>query len=92
MYSALSGMLFNNLDGRRFKAAGWKDTGKSWGVLASDLLNKGSPQLYVANDMMPGDLWVQKSGAWQNEGPASASAYDSQGGLQGRHGRRLWRL
>lgn len=83
VYSALSGKLFHNLDGRHFKPVPWIDTGKTWGVLASDILDTGTPQLYLANDMMPGDLWQRRGGRWTNEGAASGTAFDGQGGLQG---------
>ena len=83
LYSPLSGRLFINLDGKHFRAAHWSDTGKTWGVLASDLLDTGRPQLYLANDQMPGDLWDQRSGAWHNVGPASGTAYDGHGQVQG---------
>ncbi|MCS6777219.1 MAG: CRTAC1 family protein [Chloroherpetonaceae bacterium] len=83
VYRALSGRLFLNVDGVRFRAVPWRDTGKTWGVLASDLLQTGRPALYLANDMMPGDLWTLQQGQWRNIGPASGTAYDAQGHLQG---------
>ena len=83
VYAALSGKLFRNLDGRHFRAMPWKDTGKTWGVLASDLLDQGHPALYLANDMMPGDLWTRQGTAWQNVGTQSGVAYDGQGHVQG---------
>ena len=83
IYPALSGKLFLNLGGGRFKAAPWKDTGKTWGALATDLMGNGKPSLYLANDMMQGDLWVQKPEGWKNIGVASATAYDGRGLMQG---------
>jgi enediyne biosynthesis protein E4 len=83
VYEALSGKLFLNTDGKRFRSVPWKDTGKTWGVLVSDLLNNGKPTIYMANDMMPGDLWAQENGKWKNIGPQSNTAYDGQGHLQG---------
>ena len=83
MYAPLSGKLFRNLDGRHFRAVPWKDTGKTWGALASDLLNQGRPALYLANDQMPGDLWTREAAGWQNIGTKSATAYDGQGHMQG---------
>jgi enediyne biosynthesis protein E4 len=82
-YLPLSGKLFLNTNGKRFRSVPWKDTGKTWGVLVSDLLNNGKPTIYLANDMMPGDLWVQENGKWKNIGPQSNTAYDGQGHLQG---------
>lgn len=83
VYKELSGKLFLNVDGKHFRPVPWKDTGKTWGVLASDLLQTGKPALYLANDMMPGDLWTLQNGTWQDAGPSSGTAYDAQGHLQG---------
>jgi hypothetical protein len=83
VYSALSGKLFRNLGQGRFQAVPWKDTGKTWGVLASDLLGTGRPALYEANDMMPGDLWTRQGADWKNVGADNGTAYDGQGHMQG---------
>ncbi|HLK56683.1 MAG TPA: CRTAC1 family protein [Chthonomonadaceae bacterium] len=85
IYEPLSGKLFLNTDGRHFRAVpDWKDTGKTWGALASDLMGVGQPALYLANDMMQGDLWVRnKAGQWENRGYASGTQGDAQGHLQG---------
>jgi hypothetical protein len=83
VYDPLSGRLFVNAGNGRFTAPPWKDTGKTWGALASDLANTGRPALYLANDMMPGDLWQWEGGKWHNVGPASGTAFDGQGHLQG---------
>jgi hypothetical protein len=83
-YEPLSGRLFLNQSGRRFlRSPRWKDTGKTWGVLASDLFGTGRPALYLANDMMPGDLWAFGPDGHENVGPASGTAFDAQGHLQG---------
>jgi enediyne biosynthesis protein E4 len=83
VYEPLSGKLFLNQGGGRFNPVPWKDTGKTWGVLASDLAGTGRPALYLANDMMPGDLWVNEKGRWKNIGGSSGTATDAQGHLQG---------
>ena len=83
VYNALHGKLFQNIDGEHFKEVPWSDTGKTWGVLASDLLNSGKPLLYEANDMMPGDLWDRTTNGWKNLGPNTGTAYDGQGHVQG---------
>lgn len=83
VYPSLSGKLFKNIDGRRFKAVPWKDTGKTWGVLASDLFGDGRPAIYLANDMMPCDLWRREGQRWSNVALSSSTAYDPQGQLQG---------
>jgi len=84
VYDPLSGRLFMNTGHGRFKAVPWKDTGKTWGVLVSRLTDARRPAIYLANDMMPGDLWVNRTGRrWENIGPSSGTAYDAQGHLQG---------
>lgn len=83
VYSTLSGKMYLNVGGGKFKQMPWKDTGKTWGALVSDLLGTGRPAIYLANDMMPGDLWVQKNGKWVNIGSESATAFDANGQLQG---------
>lgn len=83
IYSPLSGKLFRNKDGKQFEAVPWRDTGKTWGALTSRLLGGPLPDLYLANDMMPGDLWTNRSGHWKNVGIQTGTAYDAQGNLQG---------
>ncbi len=85
IYTALSGKLFRNMGQGKFQTVPWKDTGKTWGVLASDLLGTGRPALYEANDMEPGDLWIrqQQGQIWKNVGADNGTAYDGQGHLQG---------
>jgi hypothetical protein len=83
VYTPLSGKLFRNLGQGGFQAIPWKDTGKTWGALASDLLGKGRPALYEANDMEPGDLWTRQGQTWKNVGAENGTAYDGQGHMQG---------
>lgn len=83
IYKALSGKLFRNLGQGKFQAMPWKDTGKTWGVLASDLLGTGRPTIYEANDMEPGDLWTLQAQGWKNVGEDNGTAYDAQGHMQG---------
>jgi hypothetical protein len=83
VYRPLSGKMYRNLDGRRFRSVPWKDSGKTWGALASDLTGTGRPCLYLANDMVPCDLWVREGAGWKNIGPISGTGYDSQGNVQG---------
>ncbi len=83
VYNALSGKLFRNMGGGKFQATAWKDTGKTWGVLASNLLGTGRPDLYEANDMMPGDMWTRQGRGWKNVGADNGTATDGQGHLQG---------
>lgn len=83
VYRAQSGMLYLNENGRFAAVPGWRDTGKTWGVLVSRLTEDRRPGIYLANDMMPGDLWVHRGGRWRNIGPETGTAYDAQGHLQG---------
>jgi hypothetical protein len=83
VYTALSGKLFRNVGSGKFQAQPWRDSGKTWGALATDLLGNGMPVLYLANDMTPGDLWARRGGKWENIGPTSGTAYDAQGHVQG---------
>lgn len=83
VYAPLSGKMFRNVDGRRFQSEPWSDSGKTWGALASDLFGRGRPSLYLANDMVPCDLWTLNGGAWKNIGPVSGTGYDGQGNVQG---------
>jgi len=84
-YESESGKLFINVNGSSFRPVPWKDTGKTWGALASDLFGEGRPSLYLANDMALGDLWVtdKKATAWSNVGQLSGVATDAQGNIQG---------
>ena len=86
-YDPLSGLLLLN-EGGRFRAVSpWRDTGKTWGVLISSLTGESRPDIYLANDMLPGDLWVSRwvsrNGGYENQGPSSGTAYDAEGHLQG---------
>lgn len=83
VYQALSGKMFRNLGQGKFQAVPWKDTGKTWGVLTSDLLGVGRPALYEANDMMDGDFWTLQGKAWKNLGQENGTAVDGQGHRQG---------
>jgi hypothetical protein len=83
IYQPLSGKLFINQGNGKFKSVPWKDTGKTWGSIVSDFFNTGKPALYLANDMMPGDMWVNEQGKWKNIGGDNATAYDAMGHLQG---------
>jgi hypothetical protein len=83
VYPALHGRLFTNIDGRHFRETRLPDSGKTWGVLASDLLGTGRPALYLANDLMPGDLFTRTGGAWRDSGIATGTAFDSRGQPQG---------
>ncbi|MFN3650829.1 MAG: CRTAC1 family protein [Armatimonadota bacterium] len=89
LYKPLQGKLLLNAGGGRFRALPpeeLRDTGKTWGVVVSDLLESGKPAIYLANDMMPCDLWTQEGKRWKNVGPLTGTAYDIQGHMQGAMG------
>lgn len=86
VYQPLSGRLYLNQGNGHFRAhdtGHWKDTGKTWGALISGLVEPSHPSIYLANDMLPGDLWVRRGAAFRNSGIDSGTAYDAQGHLQG---------
>lgn len=58
--------------------------GKAWGIAAADYDSDGWPDLYIANDEMPGDLF-HNSGRrrMENVGLATGTAYSRDGSLQG---------
>jgi hypothetical protein len=58
--------------------------GKAWGAAFGDFDRDGWPDLYVANDEMPGDLFRNTGGGrMENIGLASGAAYGADGSLQG---------
>jgi hypothetical protein len=57
--------------------------GKAWGAAFGDYDRDGWPDLYVANDEMPGDLFHNRGGRLQNMGLPSGTAYSADGSPQG---------
>lgn len=57
--------------------------GKAWGAAFADYDRDGWPDLYVANDEMPGDLFHNEGGRMKNVGAESGTAYSRDGFLQG---------
>jgi enediyne biosynthesis protein E4 len=58
--------------------------GKAWGAAFADYDGDGWPDLYVANDEMPGDLFHNTGrGRMENVGAVSGTAYGADGALQG---------
>ncbi len=91
LYEPQIGRLYRNLGSGRFRdvtrAAGVHvSAGKSWAALFSDFTADGYPDLYVANDMMPCDLFVNRRGRFEAPGPQAGVAYDVAGHLQGAMG------
>lgn len=92
LYPPEVGRLFLNR-GTRFvdvtRSSGLAEAhGRCWGAMFQDFDDDGRPDLYLANDMLPGDLFWNQSrrpGAaeFRNIGVASGTAYDANGNLQG---------
>jgi hypothetical protein len=58
--------------------------GKAWGVAVADYDRDAWPDMYVANDEMPGDLFHNTGGGrMANVGAASGTGYGADGALQG---------
>ncbi len=89
LYDPQRGSLYRNVGGGRFqdvtRAAGLSDAhGRGLGVAWSDIDRDGRPDLYVANDRMPGDLFHNEGGGrFRNIGVASGTAYSAEGLVQG---------
>lgn len=83
-YDAQVGRLYRNLAGK-----GWKDVtraagldaahGKTLGVAAADVDGDGWTDLYLANDGMPGDLFLNARGRFRNAGLESGTAFNFEG-------------
>jgi tetratricopeptide (TPR) repeat protein len=88
-YDAEIGLFYHNRGGGLFveatKAFGFASAhGKAWGAAFTDYDRDGWPDLYVANDEMPGDLFHNTGrGRVENVGLASGTAYNADGFLQG---------
>ena len=82
------GILYRNLGGLRFadvtETAGVSRAhGKGLGVAFGDADGSGRQSLAVANDEMPGDLFKNRGGRFEEAGEISGVAYDSRGGVHG---------
>lgn len=85
-YDAQRGHLYRNEGGGRFRdvtsAAGLdRAHGKTLGVAVCDFNDDGKPDLYLANDGMPGDLFVNQGGRFLEQGLEAGVAF-SQTGLE----------
>jgi enediyne biosynthesis protein E4 len=64
-----------------------KAYGAGLGVATGDYNGDGWPDLYVANDATPNQLWInQRNGTFADEGPLSGSAVNAQGNPEGSMG------
>lgn len=91
-YGAVPDRLYRNEGNGRFtdvsEAAGILEAyGPGLGVVAGDFNGDGWPDLYVANDAQPNQLWInQKDGTFADEGPISGAAVNAAGNPEGSMG------
>jgi len=85
VYDPLPDRLYRNEGGGRFSdvtaAAGLEASfGSGLGVTVLDADDDGWPDLYVANDQLPNQLWINRGdGTFEDRGPLSGSAYNLEG-------------
>jgi hypothetical protein len=58
---------------------GLKGHGSALGVAFQDLDGDGSPEIAIANDERPADLFTRKAGRWSERGAESGIAFDRKG-------------
>jgi hypothetical protein len=83
-YDAQVGHLYHNRDGTAFEDVTARTGlnaahGKTLGVAACDVDGDGWPDLYLANDGMPGDLFMNEKGRFVNRGLQSGTAFNHEG-------------
>jgi len=84
-YRPVAGILYRNRGDGTFedvslKAGITRAFGAGLGVMAVDLNGDGWPDLYVANDGNPNQLWInQKDGTFRNEADIRGSAVNADG-------------
>lgn len=90
-YDPQIGSLYKNLGHGKFKDIsqqwGLDAKGKCLGVAFADVNNDGWPDLYLANDEMPGDLFINDKGKkFHNIGTEAGVALSGSGQMQGAMG------
>ena len=84
-YPPVPGILYHNRGNGTFENVSMKSGitaafGNGLGVVAADLNRDGWPDLYVANDGNPNQLWVnQKNGTFRNEAELRGAAVNGDG-------------
>jgi enediyne biosynthesis protein E4 len=84
--------LFHNEGNGRFtdateRAGLTRADGNGLGVVAGDYNGDGWPDIYVANDATPNQLWInQHNGTFVDEGPLSGAAFNAAGNPEGSMG------
>ena len=92
VYRPVPDRLYRNLGNGKFanvtEAAGIsKADGAGLGVVAGDFNGDGWPDVYVANDATPNQLWInRRDGTFVNEGMISGSAVNVAGNPEGSMG------
>ncbi|HZI62618.1 MAG TPA: CRTAC1 family protein [Pyrinomonadaceae bacterium] len=85
VFRAPGNRLFHNLGNGKFAdvtaASGFdKEFGHGLGVISADFNNDGWPDIYVANDGDPNQLWMnQKNGTFKNEALLAGAAVNRDG-------------
>ena len=82
LYQPEFGALYHNLGDGRFKRVGWgmdKTSGKVLGAAFADYDHSGRQSMYLANDMVPGDLLRNDGTRLVDVATASGTAFGSDG-------------
>jgi len=87
-YRAQAGLFYWNRGGSRFQEATRRfglerSHGKTLGVAVCDANEDGRTDLYLANDQVPGDLYLNTGSGFVNRGMESGAALASTGFVQG---------
>lgn len=91
VYLPERGRAYRNVGGRRFtdvteRLGLARASGKTWGVAFGDYDLDGWPDLYLANDRVPGNLFHNERGRFREVGLVSGTAYDRSGNALGAMG------
>ena len=84
-YKAVPGILYRNRGNGTFENVSIKSGitrafGNALGVVAADLNDDGWPDIFVANDGNPNQLWInQKDGSFRNEADLRGAAVNADG-------------
>jgi len=91
-YKGVTGRLYRGINGSRFedvtsKAGLLLPTQKGLGVCVTDINNDGWPDIVVANDTQPNNLFLnQKNGTFKDVGVSSGVAFSEEGVARGAMG------
>lgn len=90
IYDPQFGILYRNVGQGRFQDVtqqmGVRGSGKTWAALFSDFNGDGFPELYLANDMVPCDFFLNERGRFRTAGAHANVSYDANGHLMGAMG------